>query len=375
MENRRNVAEFFAGIGLVRIGLEKAGWKVVYANDIDAMKERAYRHHFENNQDFQLADVHEVSAGTIPDVELATASFPCTDLSLAGRQVGLAGKHSSAFWGFVKVLDDMGDRRPKMVLLENVEGFLTSHGGEDLEQALLALNDLGYAVDVFIIDARHFVPQSRRRLFVVGAQGDCEEQPVTDVSNLRPSKLINFVKSHPQVRWCFRHLPPLPELRTTLSDFVDLLSPNDPEWWNDKRTRYFFSQMSDRHTRVVDALQDDDHYHYLTAFRRVRYGKSMAEIRNDGIAGCLRTPKGGSARQILVEVGKGQARVRYMTPREYAKLMGAGDYHLTGSKTDQLFGFGDAVCVPVITWIAENYLNPVLSKSILQDVDAAPYAG
>lgn len=363
MKNRRNVAEFFAGIGLVRMGLEKAGWNVTYANDIDTKKELAYRHHFESNEDFHLADVHEVSARTIPNVDLATASFPCTDLSLAGRQVGLAGKHSSAFWGFVEVIQEMGDRHPNLVLLENVEGFLTSHGGDDLEQALLALNGLGYVVDIFIIDARHFVPQSRRRLFVVGMQGACEGQPVTDVSELRPSKLIKFVKSHPQVRWCFRELPELPRLRTTLSDFVDLLPPGDPEWWNDKRTRYFFSQMSERHAQVVDALRHDSGYHYLTAFRRVRYGKSMAEIRNDGIAGCLRTPKGGSARQILVEVGKGQARVRYMTPSEYAKLMGAGDYRLTGSKTDQLFGFGDAVCVPVITWIAENYLNPVLLNS------------
>jgi DNA (cytosine-5)-methyltransferase 1 len=83
----------------------------------------------------------------------------------------------------------------------------------------------------------------------------------------------------------------------------------------------------------------------------------MAEIRFDGIAGCLRTPKGGSARQIVLEVGKGEVNVRLLTPKESAKLMGANDFKLSGTATESLFGFGDAVCVPVISWIAQNYLD------------------
>ena len=171
MENSQIVAEFFAGIGLVRLGLEEAGWHVAYANDIDPMKERSYNHHFGDEGHFSLADIHKVASEEIPDVQLATASFPCTDLSLAGRRQGLAGEQSSAFWGFIKVIKAMKARRPAMILLENVEGFLTSHKGQDFEQALLALNALGYSVDAFVIDARHFVPQSRRRLFIVGTRG------------------------------------------------------------------------------------------------------------------------------------------------------------------------------------------------------------
>jgi DNA (cytosine-5)-methyltransferase 1 len=88
----------------------------------------------------------------------------------------------------------------------------------------------------------------------------------------------------------------------------------------------------------------------------------MAEIRSDGIAGCLRTPKGGSARQILLRVGKGKIDIRLLSPRECARLMGADEYHISGNINQALFGFGDAVCVPVVTWISENYLNPLLSE-------------
>ena len=88
----------------------------------------------------------------------------------------------------------------------------------------------------------------------------------------------------------------------------------------------------------------------------------MAEIRSDGIAGCLRTPKGGSARQILLRVGKGEISIRLLSPRECARLMGADEYVISGNINQALFGFGDAVCVPVVTWIGENYLNPLLKE-------------
>lgn len=88
----------------------------------------------------------------------------------------------------------------------------------------------------------------------------------------------------------------------------------------------------------------------------------MAEIRSDGIAGCLRTPKGGSARQILLKVGMGTVKIRFISPSECAKLMGADEFKISGTTTEALFGFGDAVCVPVINWIANNYLNPLLNK-------------
>ena len=112
---------------------------------------------------------------------------------------------------------------------------------------------------------------------------------------------------------------------------------------------------------------------YGTVFRRVRHGRSMAELRTDGIAGCLRTPRGGSGRQILFQAGKGKYSVRLLTPRECARLMGADDFTITGSLNQALFGFGDAVCVPVIQWIAENYLTPVWKESYASETQQERY--
>ncbi len=362
-------AEFFAGIGLMRLGLEKAGWQIAFANDIDPTKESIYCKHFNDSENhFQLGDIHQIRGNQVPNVSLATASFPCTDLSLAGRREGLSGSQSSAFWGFVNVLEDMGERRPPIVLLENVEGFLTSHNGQDFKEALLALNGLGYSVDAFIIDAVRFVPQSRVRLFVVGHQTTGTPQRVSErqlsfyQSDLRPSKLADFILRHPEINWSIRDLPNLPKNNSRLIDIIEEIPENSKDWWNGERVEYLLNQTFDRHRVLIEAAKKGNDYTYFTAFRRVREGRSMAEIRSDGIAGCLRTPKGGSARQILLRVGKGEISIRLLSPRECARLMGADEYHISGNINQALFGFGDAVCVPVVAWIGENYLNPLLAE-------------
>ena len=136
---RLRAAEFFAGIGLVRLALEQEGWEVTFANDIDPDKLEMYEANFGDDH-FKLGDIHKLTIDEIPQCELFTASFPCNDLSIAGAWEGLSGKESSAFWGFVDILDKLHTSRPPLVMLENVVGFLQSRGGEDFETALLALN-------------------------------------------------------------------------------------------------------------------------------------------------------------------------------------------------------------------------------------------
>jgi len=365
--NNKSVAEFFAGIGLMRAGLEKAGWKITFANDIDRTKRDIYLNHFTGSPDhFILEDIHNLKPKQIPTVHLATASFPCTDLSLAGRRAGLQGKHSSAFWGFVDILQGMGSRKPPLILLENVAGFLTSNNGQDFHDALTALNKQGYAVDAFILDAVHFVPQSRVRLFIVGkltGERNLKIKHFLPETELRSEKLIQFIYKHPEIHWDINsHLPALPEMKNNLPSVIERVAKSSSVWFSKDRVEYLLNQTFDRHLSKILELKEGKSYTYLTAFRRVRNGRSMAEIRFDGIAGCLRTPKGGSARQILLEVGKGEINIRLLTPRECARLMGAGDFKLSGTINEALFGFGDAVCVPVVTWIAEHYLDLELLK-------------
>jgi DNA (cytosine-5)-methyltransferase 1 len=371
---RRTFAEFFAGIGLVRIGLERRGWKIAFANDICQDKYEMYAAHFEDADDhFVVEDIHKLDANEVPSVTLATASFPCNDLSLAGARAGLKGKQSSAFYGFVRILRELKDRRPRFVLIENVTGFLTSHSGADFRAALLELNHLGYGVDPFIIDALHFVPQSRPRLFVVGelltkqdALASTAEKRQRNAeffeSEIRPRALAEFIFSNPAINWRLRDLPALPNSSKRLTLILDDLAEDAPEWWNKKRTSYLLNQMSQRHRIIADKMINSARWSFGTVFRRVREGGSMAELRVDGIAGCLRTPRGGSGRQILVKAGFGEFFARLLTPRECARLMGADDFVISGSLNRALFGFGDAVCVPAIEWIAENYLNPAMER-------------
>ena len=364
---QKRAAEFFAGIGLMRMGLDKAGWTTVWANDLDDKKWEMYRSNFNDGAcEFVLDDVHKVAGKDIPDIDLATASFPCNDLSLAGARHGLAGTHSSAFWGFMDALKGMGRRRPPLVLLENVAGFLTSNDGNDFRDALIALNDLGYAVDAFIIDAVRFVPQSRVRLFVVGSKAKPDRLKETSntllQSDVRPPALADFIFMNPDIGWSIRSLPQLPPSTKRLQDIVEDVPLNSEIWWSRERCEYLLNQMSDKHRAEADRMIAGSKWSYGTVFRRVRNGRSMGELRTDGIAGCLRTPRGGSGRQILFCAGKGQYRVRLLTPRECACLMGADSYKINVPLNQALFGFGDAVCVPVIQWIARHYLNPTLNE-------------
>ncbi|MFC1734717.1 DNA cytosine methyltransferase [Candidatus Hydrogenedentota bacterium] len=372
---QKTCAEFFAGIGLMRMGLEQGGWSVSFANDIAPEKHEMYATHFNDEKPhFVLKDIHSISPNEVPTVTLATASFPCNDLSLAGMRTGLGGKQSSAYWGFIRILDEMRDRRPPIVLLENVAGFLTSHGGRDFQSALLALNRLGYAVDPLIINAARFVPQSRVRLFVVGSlqnghgSWDVRESPAFYESDVRPTALADFIFDHPEIIWQIRSIPNLPSLQGTLADFLENLPDDSDFWWSKERREYLVSQMSEKHTLQLRKMIRPRKWSFGTVFRRVRNGKSMAELRTDGIAGCLRTPRGGSGRQILVKAGYGKVKIRLLTPRECARLMGANDFVIDAPLNKALFGFGDAVCVPVVEWIAKNYLNP-LARELLKKLE------
>lgn len=345
--------------------LESRGFEVQWANDIQPAKRDIYLankpHH---SSTFLLDDVRNVHGRDLPVVELATGSFPCIDLSLAGNRRGLAGEHSGMLWELTRVLDQMGDRRPRVVLLENVVGFATSHGGRDLRTALEMMTELGYSSDVIAINARHFVPQSRPRMFVVAVRGDLPKNAhlgVPPLSDVRPAWVRTVHEANSDLHMHYVDLPPLPDGPRDLSDVIEKLSPTDHRWWDESRVAAFLGSLRPLHHDRLQALMAMPKLSNRTAYRRTREGKATWEIRSDGIAGCLRTTGGGSSKQALIQAGDGKVRLRWMTPREYARLMGVDGY-LTNVRTDNqaLFGFGDAVVVDVIGWIADHYLLPTL---------------
>lgn len=365
--DRPLAAEFFAGIGLVRLALESEGFRVAWANDIEPAKAALYAANF-GHRDLLLGDVRGVRGGEVPSVELATASFPCTDLSLAGNRAGLSGGESSMFWEFARVIGEMGRRRPAALMLENVVSFSTSRGGRDMRAAIEALNRLGYWCDLLAVDARRFVPQSRPRMFIVGSRRRLREHAGWQPSEVRPPWVGAFAAANPGLRLRTHPLDLPPPTRSTLADVVERLSPRSSQWWDEDRRGRFLGSLSRVQAARAMHLAESPRLRWATAYRRTRHGRATWEIRADEIAGCLRTARGGSSKQALVEAGRGRLRVRWMTPRECARLQGAGGYRLDGARESQaLFGFGDAVCVPVVAWIAREYLMPLVEGKLTVD--------
>lgn len=323
-------AEFFAGMGLMRAGLNRCSIDTVFANDVDETKASIYRDNW-GDRELVVGDIRDLAGRDVPSVDLATASSPCVDVSLAGRRLGLNGNRSGVLFDFCRILGEMGDRAPPTIMIENVPGLLTVNGGRDYRQVTHELRNLGYGTDCVCVDAAAFIPQSRRRVFIIGSR---DGTPL---------------------------LPPPPESRTAmrLSDVAN----DDDKWWSPERLEAFLASLSPRQAERVADYQSRTSVGHFGAFRRTRNGRAVWEVRADEIAGALRTTRGGSAKQAVLRAGRGELAVRWMNAREYARLQGAGDM-LFGSVSPHkaMFALGDGVCVPVIEWVGRHCLLPLISK-------------
>jgi DNA (cytosine-5)-methyltransferase 1 len=366
--SHKTFAEFFAGIGLVRLALEAEGWKADFANDIDPDKQATYAKNFSADE-FIRGDINALSAKDVPSTFLATASFPCTDLSLAGAREGLMGSESGTLWSFLGIIEKMRSRAPKLLLLENVSGFLSSHGGRDFRAAVEKMNSIGYACDAILLNAVHFVPQSRQRLFILAVQRDVllpyeaiDDPALLSEHPARPEQLLRALNASSDLQWRFRRfLGPLGNSRKLLNEVMEEIPYYSPLWWNAKRTSHLLGQLSKRHADTIRHLKDNPRETWATVYKRMRAGHIRAEVRCDGVAGCLRTPRGGSSKQFAILLGKGRLRVRHMTPREYARLQGVPDsFKFDENVNKALFGFGDAICVPAVRWLTRQLINPIV---------------
>ena len=164
-------ASFFTGIGGFDLGFQNAGVEAAYQCEVDGFCSSLLDRHWPQIE--RVGDIREVGHGTeVPEAEVWCAGFPCQDVSLARarQRAGLNGRHTSLFYEFARLL---GDALPDMAILENVPGLLSSHSGRDFGIILSTLDELGYGVAWRVLDSRFFgVPQSRRRLYIVGYRGD-----------------------------------------------------------------------------------------------------------------------------------------------------------------------------------------------------------
>ena len=380
MKANRTFYEFFAGGGMARAGLGD-GWQCVFANDFDAMKSQTYRLNWGNDHFFG-GDVRLVKTDVLPGrADLAWASFPCQDLSLAGNYRGLGEASSEVmtrsgtfwpFWDLVTQLHREG-RGPRLVVLENVSGAITSRGGRDFEAICNALSGAGYRYGAVVIDAKHFVPQSRPRLFFVAAAHDVALPP--SLRSCRSSESWHpdaLTAAHAQLRgeaaarWQWWNLEK-PPART--ANFADLIEENAPDcrWHSEAETTRLLAMMAPLHLAKMDQARLSGRRQVGGVYKRTRVDaqgikRQRAEVRFDDIAGCLRTPAGGSSRQGIVIVEGESIRSRLLSSREAARLMGLDDdYILPRRYNDAYYVAGDGVCVPVVRYLAEQLLEPILA--------------
>lgn len=376
--------EFFAGGGMVRAGLGP-GWRCAFANDVDAKKAETYRDNWSGDT-HRCCDINAVDWWEIPArADLAWASFPCQDLSLAGAGAGLQGERSGTFWPFWRRMEALhaDARAPRLICLENVCGTLTSHGGGDFMAICDAFGRLGYAFGAMVIDARRFLPQSRPRLFVLGVHPDLADiAPWTTAGPEAPWHTTQVVKAAEglpsQVRRGWRWWR-LPSASLTAPRFEEVVEDGlSPEVWHDSaQTERLLAMMSPLNQAKVESRCARRGRHVGTLYRRTRTTPEggrvqRVEARFDGVAGCLRTPAGGSSRQTVILIEDGRVRTRLLTVREAARLMGLPDhYRLPENYNEAYHLVGDGVAAPVVAHLREHLFEPLLGSGAARVAEAA----
>jgi len=376
--------EFFAGGGMARAGLGKS-WRCAFANDFDEKKAESYAANWGASH-LYVGDVAQLHTGDLPGhVGLAWASFPCQDLSLAGDYAGLKGERSGAFWPFWRLMEGLASegRAPSLIVLENVCGALSSHGGKDFAAIASALSKTGYRFGALVIDAVRFLPQSRPRLFIIGVSRQhtipgpllaTEPNPLWHTKALLAahSKLPEDLHAD----WCWWNLPaPAPRA----ASFIDLIeeNPSGVEWHDAAQTLRLIEMMNPLHRKKLTAAQRSGYRMVGAIYKRTRAGsdgtrQQFAEIRFDDVAGCLRTPVGGSSRQIIMVVEGKSVRSRLLSPREAARLMGLPDSFLLPANYNQAYHLaGDGLAVPVVRYLSQHLLLPLVSSIDASGKEAA----
>ena len=366
--------EFFAGGGMVRAGLGP-GWDCLFANDFDPKKAVSYTRNW-GDAEMRVADIHDLTANDLPGrADLMWGSFPCQDLSLAGAGKGLEGARSGAFYAFWRLIAGLGPRSPKIVAVENVVGALTSNGGADFRAMIESFVAHRYRPGALVINADRFVPQSRPRLFIIGARDDAALPAGRPEATFHPPALERATRALPaelQNKLIWWRLPP--PLRRNAA-FADLIEddPEGQDWHSEAQTRRLLSLMTPLHRAKVEAAQNSGRRMVGGLYRRTRRDAAgrraqRAEVRFDDVAGCLRTPSGGSSRQTLLIVDGDSIRSRLISARETARLMGLDDSYILPERYNDAYHLtGDGVVAPVIRHLAAHLFEPLLGGAAASD--------
>lgn len=302
----------FAGIGGICLGLKKAGFDIVWANDFNKYACQTYRANFKDHNLIE-EDITNISVTDIPNIDFLAAGFPCQSFSSIGKQGGFEDKRGLLFFEVVRVLKA---KKPYGFLLENVKNLLSINQGKTFKVILNTLNDLGYTVHYKLINSKDFgVPQNRIRLYIVGFLEDIT---------------FNFPKEIP------------------LNTFIeDLIEDNVDE-------KYYLSELMKN--RLLEAYEKDK----PVSEHQLMYDWYNRLWKKDGIAKTIRTNEGCSTAGTLLF-----PQMRRLTPRECSLLQGfPKDFIIPVSDTQAYKQFGNSVTVPVIEHIGLRIQSAVKDKEV-----------
>ena len=327
--------------------------------------------------ELKTADIRTVKARDLPGkADLAWGSFPCQDLSLAGGGAGLKGERSGTFYPFWDLMRALALEKifPRLAVLENVCGALTSHDGADFTAICSMFHESGYRYGAVVVDAELFVPHSRPRLFFIGVlksisipdglalkAPSCSWHP--NALQYAYSALPNAEKSG----WTWWNFPLPPRRTVTLADLIQD-DPTGVRWHSQDETEALLSMMSKVNFAKVEKAQKLGKRVVGGIYKRTRLddtGRKVqrAEVRFDDVSGCLRTPAGGSSRQLILIVEGKSIRSRLITTRETARLMGLPDsYQLPSNYNEGYHLTGDGVAVPVVRHLARHVFERILGQ-------------
>ena len=301
------IIDLFCGIGGIRLGFEKNGFKTVYANDIDANCKKTYDLNFEDG--LTLGDIHDIEIDELPEFDVLTAGFACQSFSQAGEKKGMADKRAHVIY---KMLDIIEQRKPKVVFLENVKNFKTVTNGEAYNYVRDKLTEMGYYIHDQIMNTCEYtvIPQNRERIYIVAFKN----------------------KKHYD-RFKF------PEKKDAMKPVKKFLEKNVPD-------KYYYTEESAIYDKLKDVVKDAD-----TVYQYRRY---YVRENKSGTCPTLTANMGTGGHNVPIILDK--KGIRKLTPRECFNLQGFGKDYVLGDLADaHLYKqAGNSVTVPVIRRIAKR---------------------
>lgn len=359
---------------MARLGLGDE-WKCLFANDCAPIKINAYTAKW-GASDLNTSPIERLTVQDLPSrADLAWASFPCQDLSVAGNGLGIgnakgASTRSGALWPFLKLLKNLRDenRDPGVLVLENVPGLLTANSGKDFTSICRALGRLNYVFGAVIVDAKYFVPQSRPRVFIIAvrehskvSQALISSEPVSPWHSAAIIRSYELLPPSLAARWRWWQLGESPKLPKHA--LLKAINVKDTAEWNSKaETKRLLSMMTANHEERLSRAKAVGGVHIGSLHLRMRPGDKRniqrAEIDFGATLGCLRTPRGGASRPRIIVVDGKKVRTRLLSPKEAGKLMGLGARYPLPSTYEHAFQvIGDGVVAPVVRFIADRLLE------------------